>query len=203
MMPQEQFWDWFTHHEPELFGFDPNQESERERIFDEMAGQLQKIDPNLTFEFGPNEGRREFVISAGGIQRAFPSVISLVASAPTLARWQVIAFRPRRTPINPVEIGGKRVDPRDVQFSLRDNGKMAGVYLFIPGFREDDVDFKQIGYLLLDEALGEYDVESRLGLLKMYSPQTATDGDRYPLADLPTLFDQLVSRLEGRSGISS
>jgi len=115
----------------------------------------------------------------------------------------VIAFRPRRTPINTVEIRGKRVDPRNVQFSLLDNGKIAGIYLFIPGFREDDVDFKQIGYLLLDEALGEYDVESRLGLVKMCSPQTVADGDRYPLADLPTLFDQLVSQLEGRSGISS
>jgi hypothetical protein len=57
---------------------------------------------------------------------------------------------------------------------------MAGVYLFIPGFREDDVALKQIGYLFLDAALGEYDVETRLGLIKMLSPETQTDGDRYP-----------------------
>src|SRR5580692_3833303 len=192
MNAQAQFWNWFIDHESELFSFDPGRGAEREKLFDEIAREIQKIDPDLSFELGPNgTPRREFVISASGTKQAFPAVISLVDAAPSLARWQVIAFRPRRTPINPVEIGGKRVDPRDVQFSLRDNGKMAGVYLFIPGFREDDVDFKQIGYLLLDEALGEYDVESRLGLLKMYSPQTATDGDRYPLADLPTLFDQL------------
>jgi hypothetical protein len=102
-----------------------------------------------------------------------------------------------------VEIGGKRVDPRDVQFSLRDNGKMAGLYMFIPDFREEDMDLKQIGYLLLDEALGEYDVESRLGLINILSPQTPTDGERHPFADLPVLFDRLVSRIEGRSGISS
>jgi hypothetical protein len=41
--------------------------------------------------------------------------------------------------------------------------------LFIPGFREDDVALQQIGYLLLDGALGEYDVETRLGLIKMLS----------------------------------
>jgi hypothetical protein len=200
--PQEKFWNWFVHHEPKLFNFDPNQEAERERIFDEIAGQLRRIDSDLTFEFGPNDARREFVISAGGVQRAFPSVISLAAAAPPLARWRVIAFRPRRTPIYPVELGGKRVDPRDVQFSLRDNGKVPGIYLFIPGFREDDADFKQIGYLLLDEVLGEYDVESRLGVIKMFSPQTPADGDRYSLPDLPALFDELVSRLEGRSGKS-
>jgi len=204
MTAQGQFWNWFIDHESELFNFDPEREVERERLFNEIASEMQKIDPDLSFEFGPNgTPRREFVISASGIQREFPAVMSLADAAPPLARWQVIAFRPRRTPINIVEIRGKRVDPRDVQFSLSDNGKIAGVYLFIPGFREDDLDFKQIGYLLLDEALGEYDVESRLGLIKMFSPQTATDRDRYPLADLPTLFDQLVSRLEGRSGISS
>ena len=70
---------------------------------------------------------------------------------------------------------------------------MAGVYLFIPGFREDDVPSKQIGYLFLDAALGEYDVETRLGLIKMLSPDTQTVGHQYPLAQLPTLFDRLVS----------
>ena len=200
MNAQEQFWDWFVHHEPELFSFDPKRIIERERIFDEIANELRKIDPDLSFEFGPNgKPKREFVISASGIKRAFPAVVSLVSAAPPLDRWRVIAFRPRRTPMNSVEFRGKRVDPRDVQFSLLDNGELAGIYLFIPGFREGDLDFKNIGYLLLDEALGEYDVESRLGLIEMFSPQTATDGDRYPMADLPALFDQLVSRLEGRS----
>ena len=76
-------------------------------------------------------------------------------------------LRPRRWPISVVEIEGKRIDPKDVQFSLLDNGgKMAGLHLFIPGFQESDVDIKQIGYLLLDEALGEYDVETRVGLIK-------------------------------------
>jgi hypothetical protein len=204
MTPQMQFWNWFIDHESELFNFDPEQEVEREKLFDEIASELGKIDPDLSFEFGPNgTPKRDFVISASGIRRAFHAVMSLADAAPPLARWQVIAFRPRRSPINIVEIQGKRVDPKDVQFSLRDNGKMAGVYLFIPDFQENDVDFKQIGYLLLDEALGEYDVESRLDLIKMFSPQTTTDGDRYPLADLPTLFDLLVTRLEGRSGITS
>lgn len=80
---------------------------------------------------------------------------------------------------------------------MLDNGKIAGLCLFLPGFQESDGDLKQIGYLLLDETLGEYDVESRLGLIKMLSPQTRTDGDRYPLAELPLRFDELVSRLEG------
>ncbi len=135
MMAQEEFWNWFIAHEPELFDFDPNQVAERERIFGELQGELQKVDPDLTFEFGPNEPRREFVISAGGIKRAFPAVVSLVDAVPALGRWKVIAFRPRR-PVNIVEFQGKRIDPHEVQFSLLDNGKIPGIYLFIPGFRE-------------------------------------------------------------------
>lgn len=203
MTVQQDFWNWFTQHEPELFGFDPGHEAERERLFDQLAGELQKIDPDLTFEFGPKESRREFVISAGGMKRAFPAVTSLVDAAPRLDRWQVTAFRPRRPVSDVVQFRDKSVDPRDVQFSLLDNGKMAGIYLFIPHYQEDNPDLKQIGYLLLDETLGEYDVEARLGLIKMLPPDARTNTDRYPLTELPALFDQLVARLEGRSGRAS
>ena len=123
-----------------------------------------------------------------------------MGAAPPFDRWQVTAFRPRRTPSNVVEFRGKRADPRDVRFSLLDNGKNVGIYLFIPGFQEGNADWKQIGYLLLDETLGEYDVESRLGLIKMLPPDAQTKVERQPLAKLPAMFDQLVSRLEGRSG---
>jgi hypothetical protein len=101
---EEQFWNWFIQHEPELFNFDPNREAEREKLFDEIANELQKIDPDLSFEFGPKcASRKEFVISASGIHRAFPAVLSLAHAAPPFDRWQVIAFRPRRKPINVVE----------------------------------------------------------------------------------------------------
>jgi hypothetical protein len=86
-----------------------------------------------------------------------------------------------------------------VQFCLLDDGKTAGIYLFIPGFREDDADLKQIGYLLLDETLGEYDVESRLGLIKMLSPASQKEGERYPLAELAARFDELISQLDRHS----
>ena len=95
------------------------------------------------------------------------------------------------------------MSPKDVQFSLLDNGTTAGIYLFIPGFRDEDTDLKQIGYLLLDEALGEYDVEARLGLIKMLPSDTQRKGERYPLTELPIRFDELVYRLEGRTGRTS
>jgi hypothetical protein len=196
MTAQEKFWNWFIQHDVELFDFEVDQE----RIFDKLASELERIDPNLTFEFGPKRAKREFVISAGGIKSAFPAVVSLVNAAPALGQWEVIAFRPRRTPVNVVEFRGHRIDPVEVRFTLLDNGEIAGLFLFIPGLPNDDASLKQIGYLLLDEALGEYDVETRLGLIKMLSPDTETEGARYPLSELPAQFDGLIARHEGRSG---
>lgn len=152
----------------------------------------------MTFEFGPPKaGRREFVISAGGIREAFPAVSSLVAEAPKLDRWLITAFRPRRTPINSVQIGETRIDPRTVEFSLRTKGSVIAIQLFIPGFKEDDVTMKRIAYIMLDDALGEYDVETKVGPIQMLPSESPSATRRYPFAKLPSLFDQLASTLTG------
>jgi hypothetical protein len=57
--------------------------------------------------------------------------------------------------------------PKDVFFSLLTKDSVIGLQLFIPGFSENDVTLKQIGYLMLDDALGEYDVETKIGLIQM------------------------------------
>src|SRR5437762_517391 len=110
MTAEAGFWKWFVDHEAELFDFDPNQELERKDLFDRLALELHKSNRDLTFEFGPKGAPREFVISAAGMKNAFPAVIRLTRAAPKLERWRVMAFRPRRTPINIVEIEGKRID---------------------------------------------------------------------------------------------
>jgi len=193
------FWNWFSEHQEEVLRF----EADQERIFDQVAVMLQEVDPHLTFEIGSEGIPRDFIVSAGGVKTSFPAVISLVNAAPALPKWNVIAFRPRRTPPGAVEFGDKTARPEDVQFSLLDNGKIAGIRLFIPGFLDGDASWRQIGYLLLDDVLGEYDVETRVGLLKMYSPEVHTNERRYPLAELPIAFDRLVSHLEGNTGLPS
>jgi hypothetical protein len=55
-----------------------------------------------------------------------------------------------------------------------------------------------IGYLLLDEVLGEFDVEMKVGMIEMYSMDEPVEFERMPLAELPAAFDQLVANLEGR-----
>ena len=191
------FWEWFVRHEALLHDFDPQQEAERERIFDRLERELHKVDSYLAFEFGPKAPTREFVISADGVRQAFPAVMSLVKMAPALERWKVIAFRPRRD-LSIVEAGGRSIDPDAVEFSLLDNGRMVGIHLFLPSFREGDTDLEKIAYLLLADALGEYDLETDVGLLRMFPREAVANGRRYPLNELPQLFDQLASQLRSR-----
>lgn len=191
---ERRFWEWFEKHQDELFDF----ELDRERIFDRLSNRLARVHRDLTFEFGPKEDdHREFVISAGGLKRAFPAVSSLVSAAPHLNFWRIIAFRPRRYPLNRIQIGDKCIEPDDLEFSLFTASSAIGVQLFLPGFREDDVILKQIGYLMLDEALGEYDVETRIGPIKFLPRESPRAIDRHPFSELPRHFDQLALSLAG------
>lgn len=151
MSAERKFWEWFEKNKDEIFDF----ELDQERILDKLSDRLARVHRDLTFEFVPKEdGHREFVVSAGGLKQAFPAVSSLVSAAPHLDRWRIIAFRPRRSPLYHIQIGDKSLDPDDLEFSLFAAGSAIGVQLFIPGFREDDTTLKQIGYLMLDNALG-------------------------------------------------
>ena len=107
--PEAEFWKWFQDHEKELYDF----EKDQQRVFGQLNGALAKVDADLTFEFGPKEqdGKREFVISAGGIRSAFPKVEALWLAAPKLERWVVIKFRPRRSTIAATTLVSPRRSP--------------------------------------------------------------------------------------------
>ena len=79
----------------------------------------------------------------------------------------LIKFRPRRVPTNDVEFGGKKISAKDAHYLLAKDGDKAGIVLFFDGYKDEEkATFGQIGYLLyFDEALGEYAVETQVGLL--------------------------------------
>ena len=82
------FWQWFIQNENRLHAL----EADQEVIFDEILAAMHKVHEDLTFEFSPisSDGQREFVISADGIQAAFPAVEALYQTAPKLERWKWI-----------------------------------------------------------------------------------------------------------------
>lgn len=182
------FWHWFQANESRLYDF----EKDREKIFDELGTQLHRIRPELTFEFGPQDnGKREFVISADGIKDAFPAVIALADAAPSLSRWKITKFRPRRDFQSPVTLNGFRLAPDQVRFTIGPDGNKVGLTLFIDGY--DPAAREKFGkaiYLMLDQALGEYDVETKVGFIEFEAAEARSASVKQPFSSLPESFDR-------------
>jgi hypothetical protein len=188
-LPEQAFWAWFRANESRLFDF----EKDREAIFDELTAQLQKVHDGLTFEFGPKENEtREFVISADGIKNVFPAVIALADEAPSLTRWKIIKFRPRRQ-LMPINFNGLHLKPEQIEFTIEPDGDKLGITLFMVGYKETDHErYASVGFLMLDQALGEYDVEMKVGGIDFKSSQASSKLPKQPIARLPECFDEMV-----------
>ena len=72
---EQAFWNWFRESEDAVFHIERDQKTTLSAI----AGHLSVVDSALTFEIGPiSGGKREFIITAGGLKRMFPAVQALV-----------------------------------------------------------------------------------------------------------------------------
>ena len=175
-------WAWFEVHDSALYAVHTGAEP----ICDDLARRLQEINPDLTFEFGPPEnGRREFVVSAGGIRDAFPAVIELANAAPLLKHWQVIKFRPPRPDVAKITVAGISLDAASVLFRAEPGGGRTDLTLAVPGYHDTaNHAFEQAGYLLLDGMLGEYGVETAIGGITFIDLASRPPGDWQPLTHL-------------------
>jgi hypothetical protein len=185
-----EFWRWFRANEERLFEF----EKDRDRVFGELQVQLQRIQPSLTFEFGPKEnGKRELVISADGIRDAFPAVVALADAAPALPRWKITKFRPRRSFQSAITFNGLKISPEQVEFTLEPDGDKLGLTLFIDGYNKAEHE-KYVGvvFLMLDQTLGEYDVETKVGLIQVKPRSAESKLTKRPFSALAPSFDKLV-----------
>jgi hypothetical protein len=195
--PEEDFWVWFQANEAALFALDLDGQVADQKILLDLAEQLQRIRFDLTFEIDSlADGRRELVITAEDVKRAFAAVESLVAKAPALPRWKVTAFRPRRAEQNTLSVAGFLVDPKDVYVQLyRDESKKVGLVLFMRGYSGGDrTVFGQAAFVFLDRALGERDVETKVGIVELKPLGAEAPKDAVPLADLPKAFDAFATQ---------
>ena len=191
MTNEERFWQWFVAHSDKLLHFELDQET----IFDELIDQLRLVHTDLTFEFGPLENeKREFIISADGIQEGFPAVQSLASSAPLLNHWTIIPFRPPRSLDFTLQIGDYYLSPKDIWFSHEPDGDLIGLTLYLPSRSLENEELAtQATFILLDTALGEYDVETRVGFIDTVSiPANRPAEGLLPFTSIREVFDQLV-----------
>lgn len=189
--PQQTFWSWFEKNEGRLFEFD----KARDRIFAELQTELHRVCSELTFEFSPVlAGNREFVVSAGGLRKAFSTVENLVDCAPRLPRWKFVKFRQRRNPLNNLQIGGAEIKASEVEVCIAKHSGNVALIVFIPRI-ENKKARARFGFLFLDEALGEYDVAMKVGAVEFHPAAEHPEYPRFPLTQLPKRFDLAHSEL--------
>ncbi|WP_338751098.1 hypothetical protein [Bacillus sp. FJAT-52991] len=162
--PIEMFWKWFLNHEQEYYDL---QQEELEYLFEQLERQLDKINPDLVFEFSAelvNE-KREFIISADGLVENFSDVIALVEAAPPLERFDIIAFRQPAT--EEFAVGYQEVELTwdDVLFTYKVDSEndLVDLVLYIKGFEEDNEDYIAAVFILLDCVIGEFVVGTEIG----------------------------------------
>lgn len=185
------FWPWFAANEARLasaLSADPV------NVMDEIQRHLSAQEPGLIAELQvmPEPGRPHgLIISAGGNAALFPKVKALVARAPTLGRFEVITFRPRRDPELELTVDGRAYSAAD--FSFRETGRRAGkldLELAIRGLTPENHDaLVRAAFVLLDAAVGEYDAETKLGDID-FTPAAEPSAHR-PLPELAALVDEL------------
>lgn len=189
---QDSFWNWFRKNNQTYFHFEQNLNF----LFHNLKSELNKIHPDLVFEFSPilQDGKREFVISADGIKSVFPIVMDLVDRAPKLDKWHIVAFRQPHKGITQITYDNLTLNFDDVFFRFgKDNGQIA-LELCIRGFYESP-EWAGAIFILLDNILGEYYTEMSFSRIEKKLLNEQEIKDLYPITDLPKIVQNYHSEL--------
>jgi len=185
------FWKWFQDTEKSLFSF----EDTADMLLPQILLELQKIHEELVFEVGPKiDGVREFVISANGAKTAFSYVIELAQSSPEFERWDIIPFRQRKDIFDmEIEIGDTVLVPQDIQFSFEKEKERIHLTIYVDGLDIEDEQTYHLVFLLLDNIIGEYDVEMKIGDIDVLDAEDMDEDESvFPLTRLPHVVDSLT-----------
>lgn len=188
------FWQWFEQNGSRLRAdvYGPDDDA-RQRASDELRDAVEPVAPGVVLEIGrgPGDGPGLLVVSADGRAERVDAVKDFAASAPALAGWEVVAFRPR-TPIGDsieIVIQGERISPADIWFDVAESGDGLGLTLYVRGLTPDNQEVRGLGASLLAEhAVGERDAVTLVTSLDARPLPPSTDGLR-PFHELVGVID--------------
>lgn len=182
------FWRWFAANAAAL-----RADTDLQQAMERIGAELERVDPGVIAEIAKDGDKRTLILSADGDKDLFPVVQAVYARRPTVEGWEIVAFRPRSDLSNSIEMEGSKVKKMsDVKFIAERAGDKLDVRLFIPAYTETE-QMQLIGFLLLDHAVGEYDMETKIGGVEFdsiaHAPRSAKS-----LTELPALVDALEER---------
>jgi hypothetical protein len=157
----EDFWSWFNlNNKKYLFLNQIDSEEVKEKLLDDFNIELHKYCENLFFEIGGHlDQTQELIITAEGNKEYFQKVDDLVASAPKIKDWDIVAFKPPMDKGFIINIEGKEFDPSKIIFiplNNKDRPTAIGMHVCYPDYIDKERNLFATGtYLMLDTLLGE------------------------------------------------
>ncbi|HEY1086557.1 MAG TPA: hypothetical protein VGE37_02645, partial [Archangium sp.] len=187
--PDAAFWAWAAAHVAQL----KTVKSGREPVIEELSRELDKVQPGLAFELGAGKDPFELIISADGDKALFPVVTRLVAAAPALPGTKVIALRPRKDIGSfSMDLGGEKLDAKRLSFLAEPDEKagLIALTVHIEGWTSERREAQeQAAFMLIEAALGEGDMETKIGAVE-FQPASKTPNERMkPLTELAATVD--------------
>ncbi|MDR3612807.1 MAG: hypothetical protein P4L53_04520 [Candidatus Obscuribacterales bacterium] len=180
------FWSWFSTEYAEVPPpFKPDTE-DNESV--KISKKLQAINTDLSCKLDAKaETKRALIISARGNKKLFPLVREVVADAPKMKYWKVIAFKPRVEKLEPVEIDGMMVSPEDIFFTAQPHDGVVDISVLLD-HTIPPATAEKIAVLMLDQALGEYDAATKIGKTT-FAPITELNEDNSNFRELRKAVD--------------
>ncbi len=184
------FWKWVAANVDALKAVKTGQEP----VTAQLAEQLEFVEPGLVFELGVGTDSFELIISADGKKALLPVVKRLVAAAPKLPGTRVIAFRPRKDIEGfGMAVGEGKISGRQLWYVASADPERKGmiaVELFVEGMTSDDDDpMKNAAFMLLEAAVGELDLETKIGAIEIKQAPPKIEAPLKPLKELSAAID--------------
>ncbi len=177
------FWRWFGKNAGRIRAAVDRQD--QSVTIHELGRRIAKAAPGVVHEIGkPDNETVELIFSADGMKAGVPGVLALMERAPRLDRFLFTAFRPRH-PGCSLKINDETYTPGELRYVSAADEAVLHLRIFVPGDHPERAR-ETIGFLLLDQVLGEYDVMTGLGRIDFVS-EAIDEGE--PLTSLAAEFD--------------
>ncbi len=179
------FWHWFSERASKL-----RAQQDLRLTMETISSELERAFPGVFAEIASDGAdKRTLVLSADGNKELFPIVQQLHAARPTVPGWTIVAFRQRAKAGDTIEMGSHKLDPAQIKFVGTPSGGKLDVEVFIPGYTTKE-EMGAVGFVMLDHAVGEYDMEMKIAGVEFAPLEKAPAGAK-SLLELPAMVDAL------------
>lgn len=190
MEGQRVFWAWFERNESR---FRNVKVPEKEPLLDELLEALHEYCPQLWFETGrADDGVSELIISAEGDRSYFSAVRTLIATAPSVAGWRFIGFKPGNGFNFDTCYGDITLSPKATWFlALRSSSDPSALGIRV-GYAHYDSALEQTfvtgTFIMLECALGELALAEHVQHVEVVALPSSPETNGYlPLPELARL----------------